>query len=124
MHSIEVSKEIVLFSIDYADNFYFFHKYSEYMKYCDNLEKHQIPVLLHLVKNCQKGLNSNDTERLVALCRNAVHQHSTNRDFVSFLVSVIGIIDLVKFRPEMTAICEQLKGASKFRIVKALEDTK
>jgi len=94
------------------------------MKHCDNLDQHQIPVLLYLVKNCQNGLNSNDTERLVALCKNAVHEHSTNRDFVSFLMSVIGIIDLVKFRPEMTAICGQLKGASKFLIVKALKDTK
>lgn len=94
------------------------------MKYCDNLDQHKIPILLQLVKNCKKGLNVNDTERLVALCRNAAHEHSTNRDFVSFLVSVIGIVNLVKFRPEMTAICEQFKGASKLLIVKALKDTK
>lgn len=94
------------------------------MKYCDRLDQHQILVLLHLIKNCPKCLDSNITERLVALCLNAVHKHSTNRDFAVFLMSVIEVIDLVKFRPEITSICGVLKGASKFLIMKALKDAK
>jgi hypothetical protein len=76
------------------------------------------------VKNCQKSLNDHTTERLVVLCRNAVHVHSANTDFATFLVTVIGAIDLAKFRPEMVLICGQLKGASKFLIAKALKDVK
>lgn len=99
--------------------------YSEYMKYCsDNLDHHEIPVLSNLVKNCQQSLNNHTAERLVVLCRNAAHVHSSNTDFAAFLVTVIGAIDLTKFRPEMTSICGQLKGASKFLIAKALKNPK
>lgn len=88
------------------------------------MNHHEIPVLSHLVKNCQKSLNNHTAERLVVLCRNAVHVHSANTDFAAFLVTVIRAIDLTKFRQEMTSICGQLKGASKFLIAKALKDVK
>lgn len=94
------------------------------MKYCNSLDQHQISVLSYLVKNCQKGLNNNEAERLVVLCRNSVHEYSGNRDFASFLVSVVEAIDLTKFRPDITIICGALKGALKFRVMKALKDTK
>lgn len=95
------------------------------MKICDGLQdQRQIPVLLHLVKNCQKDMNGSVAERLVALCKNAVAKHSANRDFVTFLVAVVGTVDLDRFRPEMMAIGGQLKGASKFLMAKALKDTK
>ncbi|KAL4148475.1 hypothetical protein QTP88_002708 [Uroleucon formosanum] len=97
---------------------------NEYLNQCDGLDQYQIPVLLHLVNNCQKNLNNDDAERLVGLCRNAAYEHSTNRDFGLLLMSVIGAIDLSKFRSEMTTICGQLKGVSKFMIMKALKDTK
>lgn len=97
--------------------------YSEYINNCDGLDQYQIPVLLHLVNNCQKSLNNDDAERLVELCRNAAHEHSANRDFGMLLMSVIGAIDLGKFRSEMTTVCGQLKGVSKFMIMKALKDT-
>ncbi|XP_025207678.1 uncharacterized protein LOC112603366 [Melanaphis sacchari] len=97
---------------------------NEYINHCDDLDQYQVPVLLHLVNNCQKILNNGDTERLIGLCRNAASKHSTNRDFGLLLVSVIGAIDLDKFLPEITTICEQLKGVSKFLIMKALKDKK
>ncbi|XP_050436397.1 uncharacterized protein LOC126843110 isoform X3 [Adelges cooleyi] len=97
---------------------------SEYMKHCDSMDQYKIPVLALLVKNCKKSLSSSDAERLVALCRNAAYDQSNNRHFASFIVSVIGAIDLNKFSPEMTAISQQLKGASKFMVMKALRDAK
>ncbi|XP_026810561.1 uncharacterized protein LOC113552081 [Rhopalosiphum maidis] len=97
---------------------------NEYINHCDGLDQYQIPVLLHLVNNCQQILNNGDAEHLIGLCRNAAYKHSTNRDFGLLLVSVIRAIDLNKFLPEMTTICEQLKGVSKFMIMKALKDTK
>ncbi|VVC38416.1 Hypothetical protein CINCED_3A024146 [Cinara cedri] len=97
---------------------------NEYMKSCDSLGQHEIMVLLHLVKNCQKSLDENEAKKLVLLCRNAVHEHSANREFALFLTAVIGAVDITKFRPEMTTICAQLKGASKFLIMKALKDAK
>jgi len=104
---------------------FFFGVYSEYTaKHCDVLDQRQIPVLSYLVKNCHKDLNDDQAARLVALCRNAVREHSTNRDFAMFLVSVIGAVDLAKFRPEMTVVCGLLKGASKFLTAKALKDAK
>lgn len=96
---------------------------SEYTNHCDGLDQYQIPVLLHLVNNCQKILNR-DAEHLIGLCRNAAYKHSTNRDFGLLLVSVIRAIDLDQFLPEITTICEQLKGVSKFLIMKALKDKK
>lgn len=95
---------------------------NEYTNHCDGLDQYQIPVLLHLVNNCKKILNNRDAERLIGLCRNAAYKHSTNRDFGLLLVSLIRAIDLDKFLPEMTTICEQLKGVSKFLIMKALKD--
>lgn len=92
--------------------------------YCNSLSPHQILVLLHLVKNCQKGLNNNEEERLVGLCRDAAHEHSANRDFGLLLMAVIGVIDITRFRLEMKTICDRLKGASKFLIMKALKDAK
>lgn len=93
------------------------------MKHCrDALAEHQIPVMLQLVKNCQNGLDDGEAERLVWLCKNATRAHLANRDFAGFLVAVIAAVDLAKFRPEMTAICGQLKGASKFLIMKTLKD--
>lgn len=97
---------------------------NEYINNCDGLDQYQIPVLLHLVNNCQKRLNNDDAERLVELCRNSAHEYSTNRDFGLLLMSVIGAIDLDKFRSEMTTVCGQLKGVSKFMIMKALKDSK
>lgn len=94
------------------------------MKCCNSLDQHQIPVLLHLVKNCQKSINNIEIERLVILCKNAAHEHTTNRDFVLFLVSIIKAIDLTKFQPEMKSICKHFKGASKVLIMKALENSK
>lgn len=94
------------------------------MKCCNSVHQYQIPVLLFLVKNCHKSLNYNEAEQLVILCRNAALEHSANRDFALFLVSVIGAIDLNKFRPEMITICGRLKGASKFLLMKALKDAK
>lgn len=95
------------------------------MKYCsDNLDHHEIPVLSHLVKNCQKSLTNHTAERLVVLCRNSAHVHSANTDFAAFLVTVIGAIDLTRFRLEITSICGQLKGASKFLAAKALKNAK
>lgn len=95
------------------------------MKICDGLQdQRQIPVLLHLVKNCQKDLDGGVAERLVALCKNAAAKHSANRDFVTFLVAVVGAVDLDRFRAEMTGIGGQLRGASKFLMAKALKDTK
>lgn len=103
----------------------FAYAYSEYMKNCDGLQdQRQIPVLLHLVKNCQKGLDGDVAEHLVALCKNATVKHSANRDFATFLVAIVEAIDLDRFRPEMTAIGGQLKGASKFLMAKALKDVK
>lgn len=98
---------------------------SEYTKRCrDVLAEYQIPVMLQLVKNCQNDLDDGEAGRLVWLCKNATRAHFANRDFAGFLVAVIAAVDLVKFRPEMTAICGQLKGASKFLIMKALKDAK
>lgn len=94
------------------------------MKYCDKLDQHQILVLSHLVKNCQKGLNNIEAERLVVLCRNSAYEYSTNRDFALLLVSVIEAVDLTKFQPDIKFTCGQLKGALKFRIIKALKDAK
>lgn len=97
---------------------------NEYINHCDGLDQYQIPVLLYLVNNCQKSLNNDDAERLVGLCRNTAHEHSANRDFGLLLVSVIGAIDLGKFRTELMTVCGQLKGVSKFLIMKALKDKK
>lgn len=94
------------------------------MKCCDSLRQYQIMVLLHLVKNCQKSLNENEAKRLVLVCRNAVHEHSANREFALLITTVIGAVKMTKFRPEIATICEQLKGASKFLIMKALKDAK
>lgn len=58
------------------------------------------------------------------LCRNSVHEYSANRDFAQFLIVVIGAINLTKFRSEITNLSKQLKGASKFLIMKALKDAK
>lgn len=98
--------------------------HSEYTKYCYRLDHYQIPVLLHLVKNCQEGLNDSEAKRLVVLCKNAVHEHSGNRDFALFLMAVIGAINLTTFQSEITTIGGQLKGASKFLIMKALKNAK
>lgn len=92
------------------------------MKYCDSLGQHQIMVLLHLVKNCQKNLDENEAEKLVLLCRNAVHEHSASIEFALLITSVIEAVNMTKFRSEMTTICEKLKGASKFLIMKALKN--
>lgn len=94
------------------------------MQQCVGLDQYQIPVMMHFLKNCNHGLSNEAAERLVVLCKNTVHKHSANRDFALFLVCVIEVIDLSKFRPEIDTICGQLKGASKFLIKKALKDAK
>ncbi|XP_050533640.1 uncharacterized protein LOC126901288 [Daktulosphaira vitifoliae] len=98
---------------------------NEYIKGCQtHLEQYKIPVLVLLVKNCQKDLDSSDGEKLVTLCKTAALDHSTNRDFASFLVFVVGAIDLERFRIEMLSISQKLKGASKYLVIKALKDVK
>lgn len=91
---------------------------------CDSLRQHQIMILVHLVKNCQKSLNENEAKQLVLLCRNSVNEHSANREFALLITTVISAVNMTKFRTEITVICKQLKGASKFLIMKALKDGK